>query len=85
MRVLRSGRFRRARTDSVDVPGASAAGLVRCWSNGEPFEAGTGQCTVHMSIRGAWVSVLTASSSTAAEQLQVEAVHVATAIATALG
>lgn len=70
---------------SIDVPGASAAGLVRCWSNGEPFEAGTGLCTVDVSIRGAWVSVLTASSSTAAEPLQVEAAHVVTAIATALG
>ena len=70
---------------SIEVPGASAAGLVSCWSNREPFEAGTGQCTVHVPMRGAWVSVLTASSSTAADLLQVEAAHVATAIASALG
>lgn len=70
---------------SIDVPGALTAGLVRCWSNAEPFEAGTGQCTVHFPIRGAWVSVLSASSSTAAELLQEEAAHVATAIASALG
>ncbi len=35
----------------IDVPGAPAAGLVRCWSSGEPFEVGSGQCTVHVPIR----------------------------------
>ncbi|MFF2273934.1 hypothetical protein ACFVTX_16780 [Agromyces sp. NPDC058136] len=68
----------------IEVQGASASGLVGCWSNGEPFEAGTGQCTVHVPIRGAWVSVLSASYDTTAAPLQAEAARIATAIATAL-
>ncbi|WP_157413488.1 hypothetical protein [Agromyces allii] len=70
---------------TIDVPGADGAGLVRCWSNGEPFEAGTGLCTVHVPVRGAWVSVLSATSGTAAEPIRAEAASVAAAIVIALG
>lgn len=69
----------------VEVPGASAPGLVRCASNGEPFEAGTGHCALHFPIRGAWVMVLVASWNVTAEPLADEATLVAGAIVSALG
>ncbi|SFR72995.1 hypothetical protein SAMN05428970_1473 [Agromyces sp. CF514] len=74
-----------AELTTIDVSGADGAGLVSCWSNGEPFEAGTGLCTVHVPIRGAWVTVLSSATGTAAEPIRAEASGVAAAIVTALG